>query len=188
MATTYASLMLEFKDRPIAGLRDLLDRTDQTTSLREFMSLLRKGMISRERMYVRTVLASAVASQTITAVAASVAVDDTVVIGGTTLTVKTSPANENQITDAATNALLAASVVSCINAHSTLSKYVWAAATTAASGIVTVYAKYPGPIGNFITLTKTGGFAVGGATFASGASDECDEFNLGYSVAGAVAG
>lgn len=185
---SYATLMLSFQDLPIAGLRNQVDQP-HPTALRELMTLVKSGMLGNERMHARLTLASAVASQTITASASGGAPNDTLVVGGTTLTNKASPANENEFADAATDALLAASVVAAINAHSTISKFAWAAVTTSASGIFTVYSKFPGPIGNLITLAETGsGFTLTGSALTGGASDETDEFVLGFYPPGAVQG
>jgi hypothetical protein len=157
--------------------------------LRQIMNLIKGAMLGNRRSFVRTCLASAVASKTVTCSASGAADGDTLVIGGTTLTVAAAPANESEFIKGATDALHAAATVAAINAHSTLSKIVWAAVTTSASGILTIYCKYPGPIGNLVTLTETGsGFVVGGAVLASGASDEVDEEGHGYSPTAAVSG
>lgn len=186
--TTYVALMLEFKDQLIAGLRNQVD-VPTPNAIREIMNLTRSSLIGNERTYMRYVIASAVASKTVTCSASAAANGDTLVIGGTTLTVAASPANESEFVKGSTDALHAAATVAAINAHSTLGKFVWAAVTTSASGILTIYCKFPGPIGNLVTLTETGnGFVVGGAVLANGASDEVDELNCGYSVAAAVAG
>jgi hypothetical protein len=179
---------MELRDLLIADLRNRVD-VPAPNALREICALLSGAQLLQQRSYVRYALASAVASKIITCSASGGAPNDTLVIGGTTLTNKTTPANESEFADAATDALLAASVVACINAHSVLSKIVWAAVTTSASGIITVYCKHPGPIGNLVTLAETGnGFTLGGAALASGASDEVDELQLGYSPSLAVAG
>lgn len=84
---------------------------------------------------------------------ASVAGDDTVVIGGVTLTAKASPTGEAQWSQAGTDAVDAAALAACINAHSTLSKIVTA---TAVDAVVTVTCKVKGFIGNFITTAESG--------------------------------
>jgi hypothetical protein len=188
MAITYATLMMEFKDQPIAALRNIVDNP-HPTALREFQTMVRSAMLGNNRAYARLVLATDVARKTVTCSASAAANGDTLVIGGTTLTVAASPANESEFVKGSTDALHAAATVAAINAHTTLSKYVWAAVTTSASGILTIYCKFPGPVGNFITLAETGnGFTVGGAVLASGASDECDEYGLGMVPNQEVAG
>jgi anti-sigma factor RsiW len=187
--TCHLTLTIEFQDQLIAGLRNQVDQP-HPTALREVMTLLKSAMLGNTRAFARLQLASAVASQTINVdVSDMVADTDTTVIDGITLTWVAASANENQITIPATDALGAAALAAAINAHSTISKLVWAAVTGSATGDVTVYAVLPGTAGNGITLTEAGnGITVGGATLAGGAGDEVDTFNLGYSPTGAVEG
>lgn len=116
------------------------------------------------------------ASGTITL--ASVAANDTVVIGGVTLTAKASPSTEAQFSQAGTNTEDAASLAAVINAHSTLSRVVSA---TSAAAVVTVTCLVPGEIGNFIVMSQTGetmtlsAFASG----AGGATETGTVFSLG---------
>lgn len=107
-----------------------------------------------------------------TATCASVAVDDTITIGKTTLTAKASPANEDQFSQAGTDTADGASLAAAINAHSVLSKLVYA---TAATGVVTITAHSYGSVGNHIVLTSSNGtrLAVTGSGYlASGAGGE----------------
>lgn len=98
---------------------------------------------------------------------ATVAADDTVTIGAVTLTAKASPANENQFSQAGTDTVDAASLVSKINAHSVLSKVVFASSE---SGVVTITSLVKGLIGNQIALASSDGttLAVSGAFLAGG--------------------
>lgn len=107
------------------------------------------------------------ASATITC--ASVAADDTVTIGKTTLTAKASPSNENQFDQSGTDTADATSLAAKINAHSVLSKIVSASSSGA---VVTVTALDKGILGNHIALASSNGtrLAVTGSGYlASGA-------------------
>lgn len=104
------------------------------------------------------------ASGTVTC--SSVAVDETLVLAGVTLTAKASPSGEAQFNQAGSDSADASSLADCINAHSTLSKIVSA---SAASDVVTITCKVKGFIGNFITMSETGsGMTVSGPTLSGG--------------------
>lgn len=66
----------------------------------------------------------------------------------------------------ATDTLTAASLVAQINAKTALFQV---ATASNAAGVVTVKSFYPGPIGNYITLTATGNVSASAATLSSGA-------------------
>lgn len=191
----HVNLTLEIPGKDIADLRAMLDygalaagRHPSVPLFRKVLALFKGVLVGAYRGYIRTTLCTARASGTFTGTAAGVAPNDTITIAGTTLTNKASPASEDEFADAATNALLAASLAAAINAHSVLSKIVFAVVTTAADGVVTVYSKYPGTIGNLITLAESGGYSVSGANMTGGAGDEMDEFQKGYDPATALAG
>lgn len=120
------------------------------------------------------------ASGTITL--ASVAADDTVVIGGVTLTAKASPSGESQFSQAGTNTQDAASLAAKINAHSTLSLLVSA---TSSGAVVTVTALQKGVVGNRIAMSQTGGTMTLSASAlengAGGATSAGQSFNIGLS-------
>jgi hypothetical protein len=177
-------------DELIATVRTRLDRATKEGSVHALAAELQACAGTAKRAEVRACIASATASKTVTCDhSAAVANTDTLTIAGQALAAKASVANEDQFLIGSTDALYAANVVACINAHSVLSKIVWAAVTTAASGIITIYSKYPGPIGNLVTLAEAGnGFTLGGSVLASGSSDEVDTYQLGYARAGHVAG
>jgi phage tail sheath gpL-like len=106
------------------------------------------------------------ASGTITL--ATVSADDTVTIGKTTLTAKASPSGEDQFSQAGTDTVDAAGLVTKINAHSVLGKLVFASSS---AGVVTVTAHAKGSVGNHIALTSSNGtrLAVTGSGYlASG--------------------
>lgn len=183
----HVNITFEVPSKSIEDMRAMMD-FPHPVQIRKVLNLLRGLINGTFRGYIRTALCSERASGTITGTAAGVAPDDTVVIAGTTLTNKASPSGENEFADAGTNAALAASLAACINAHSVLSKIVFAVVTNAANGVVSVYSKYPGTIGNLITLAEVGGYTVSAAALASGDGDEVDEYQRGYDPATALAG
>jgi len=93
------------------------------------------------------------ASGTATITYASLAADDTIVIGGVTLTCKASGATAgtefNKQTDATTSAT---NLATAINANTTLKEHVVA---TAAAGVVTVKAKVKGTLGNLLVMSTS---------------------------------
>lgn len=120
---------------------------------------------------------SAFASGTITL--ASVSADDTVTIGKTTLTAKASPSTEDQFSQAGTNTQNAASLVAKINAHSVLSKLVYA---TSAAGVVTVTAHQRGSIGNHVALSSSNGtrLAVTGSGYLTSGTGGAESAPVTY--------
>jgi hypothetical protein len=176
----HVNLTIETPDVPIASLRDSIDRTDKFRVLRAIVTLVQAIGMGIKRGYVRVCIASATASQTI-GCDQSDAVDgtDTVTIAGTTLEVEAAPADQDEFLKGDTDIEFAANLAAAINAHTTLQKIV--RAESDGVDTVTVYSKYPGPIGNLIALTEAGdGFTLGGAVLAGGASDEHDGYQFGY--------
>lgn len=98
---------------------------------------------------------------------------DAISIGAVTLTASSTPANENQWEiDGASDALDAASLAACINAHSVLSKVVTASAS---SNVVTVSAKQKGVVGNQIAISSADATIVAsGSYLANGAGGATD--------------
>jgi len=119
------------------------------------------------------------ASGTITL--ANVSADDTIVIGATTLTAKASPSGENQFSQAGTDSVDAAGLVTKINAHSVLSLLVFASAVNA---IVTVTALQKGNDGNAIPLTSSNGtrLAVSGSGFLASGTGGTDDVGVVYTL------
>lgn len=104
----------------------------------------------RAKLSVQTGASAPVqASGTITC--ASVANNDTIIIGGLTFTAKTSPSGSVEFTRGVSDTADAADLAAKINAHATLSLVVSAAA---ASGVVTLTALQPGVVGNFIATRQ----------------------------------
>lgn len=149
-----------------------LDTTRGQHAINQVKNLL-KGAGARVQGNIRVQSGGAApvrASGTITL--ASVAANDTVVLGGTTLTAKASPANENEFSQAGTNTQDAAALAAKINAHSTLSQVLSA---TSSGAVVTVTCLIPGVIGNHFTMTQTGGtMTLSAAKLASGTGGAAD--------------
>jgi len=113
---------------------------------------------------------------------ATAAADDTVVIGGVTLTAKAAPATEAQFSQAGSDTADAASLAAVINAHSVLGRHFVA---TSALGVVTVTSRVKGRLGNLIVMTATGvpitlsaGTLTGGT---GGAQNVASTFGFGRS-------
>ena len=108
------------------------------------------------------------ASGTLTLTYASINASDTMIIGKTTLTWKTTaPVNENEVRKQTDLATTAANLVVAINAHSVLSGIVVASRS---AGVVTIQCKHAGEIGNQIALSSSAAGAVASASYlASGA-------------------
>jgi len=120
-----------------------------------------KGLISGAVVgsaYVHTGVASA------TATLATVVADNTITIGGVTLTAKASPADQTQFAVGASNTECAAALAAAINAHTTLKHLVYASASAA---VVTISAVVPGPVGNQIPVSRVGSpITLSGAALA----------------------
>ena len=104
-----------------------------------------------------------------TATLASVADSNTIVIGGVTLTAKTSPAGSSQFARGVSNTADATALKNCINAHPTLSQVVTA---TSAAAVVTITANVPGVVGNFIVMSGSGTFTLVQLTGGAGGATE----------------
>jgi len=97
---------------------------------------------------------------------ASVADADTVTIGGTVLTAKTTPSGSAQWARGVSDAADAAALAACINANATTSAKVHA---TVAGAVVTVAANAAGTLGNLLTLASSGAtLTVSGANLTGG--------------------
>jgi hypothetical protein len=81
-------------------------------------------------------------------------------------TVTGSAVTSVQYNVAATDTLTAANLAAAINANSAMNQV---ATATSAAAIVTVSSWFPGPVGNYITLTATTGVTASGSVLASGA-------------------
>lgn len=91
--------------------------------------------------------------------------NDTITIGGVTLTLVASAANENQITIGGSAAASATNTIAVINAHTKLKGFVLA--SSGGSAVVTVQLLMGGRIGNLVGLTESGtGFSWASTSFA----------------------
>lgn len=118
------------------------------------------------------------ASTTVTCDYDTAVVDtDDITIGPTTISIVTSPATESEIAVGANDAGLATNLGAAINAHSVLSKLVYASVSGA---VVTVYSRLAGIVGNEIALSETGtAFALGAAALAGGTDAAPAEYTKG---------
>ena len=181
--TTHYTIIATTND-DAASLRNRLDKSGRRAQLTRGISFLRQILGGNKAAQIRTQISTAKASFSV-GCDLSDAVDgtDELVIGAVTLALEAAPANENQFDGGATDIAYAANLAAAINAHSVLSEF----CTAVSDGIdtVTVTCDIPGAIGNQIAISEVGnGFTItGGAThFASGASDEMDEFSFGIAL------
>ena len=119
------------------------------------------------------------ASATLTLVSAIAT--DVAIIGPTTLTASSTPANENQWEiDGADDTADALSLATAINAHSTLSQAVTA---SSAAGVVTVTAKQKGVSGNHINISSPDSTITASAanlgSGTGGVTEAASSYNLG---------
>lgn len=179
--TAHITITAELQDRPIVSLRADNDHTDKRQSMRAFIAEL-WGILTGRRAMVRSCIASACASATATLVAASISADDTITIAGVALTAKVAGNGTTQWTIGATDTISATNLAALINANTSTQKVVRA---SSALGVVTITCVFPGPVGNEVRLTKSSsGITVTGAGFlASGASDEVDQYQMGFTPA-----
>lgn len=176
--TAHFTVTLHYTDELSGDVHARLDKQDEHMAARAIAMDLLALQSGVKRGYMRHQVATVAASQTVACAAASaVAATDTLVVAGTTLSAQAAVANESQFLIPATDTLYAAGVAACINAHSVLSKIVWA---SSAAGTLTITCKIPGPIGNLVTLAEAGnGFTLGAAALAGGASSAMKEKSFG---------
>jgi phage tail sheath gpL-like len=133
--------------------------------LENFVKGVKSGLINANVEQVTDDTALVRASGTVTV--ASILADDTITINGVTLTGKASPSGQDQFDSDGSNTVVAAAIVTAINAHTSLTGIVSA---TSSAGVVTVSAYVKGLIGNSITLASSNGtrLAVSAARLAGG--------------------
>lgn len=94
---------------------------------------------------------------------------------GVTLAVEAAPANQNQFLKGANNGAMATNLAACINAHTTLTKFVHASASSAD---VVITFRIPGEPMNFIPITEVGnGMSLSSALFAGGVGMDSSAVN-----------
>jgi phage tail sheath gpL-like len=123
-------------------------------------------------------LAVAAVAATGTVTLASVNVSDTVTIDGIVFTAVASGATGNQFNQGGTDTVDAESLVSAVNANTTLDGRLVASNV---AGVVTFTALEPGELGNSISLASSNGtrLAVSGAALAGGTNGTEYNFSLG---------
>jgi hypothetical protein len=180
MTTTYAACLIEYKRRPIDTLRrevDVTEKHQKIRAVRNELNAIDGGVAGREAM-VRIILATVAASATATLVQASISAADTITIGGTALTARVTPTLTSEFAIGTTDTESGTNLKNAINANATLQKFVWASSVL---GVVTITSVYPGPVGNFILISKSStGITLSGVALASGSSDEMDQLQMGY--------
>jgi phage tail sheath gpL-like len=161
-----ASLVLTIKGSGVSGLQqdsscDHIAIQDITNHLHALASGNEKGTVYCSSSSSDPVAASG------TITVASISADDTITVGNVTFTGKSSPAGATQFDSDGTDATVATAIAAAINAHSTLSKVVSAAAVNA---VVTVTCLVRGVVGNCINLSSSNGtrLAVSAANLAGG--------------------
>lgn len=129
-----------------------------------------------EHVTMELAIAAGVATGTVTVAAANVA--DTVTIDGVVFTAVASGATGNQFNQGGTDTADAASLVSAINANTTLDGRILASNV---AGVVTLTALEPGELGNSISLASSNGtrLAVSGAALAGGTNGTEYSFAFG---------
>jgi len=130
----------------------------------------------RASVYVQTGSSDPVAAAG-SIVLASFANNDTVTIGGVTLTGKSSPTTEDHFEIDGNDAADAAALRACINAHSVLSKVIVAGGS---SDTVSVTALQKGLVGNQIIMSQTGDHAT--LTQMTGGTGGAAEAAVTYSL------
>lgn len=156
---SYQRFILNLSGRTATEVDDLLrlDSSDDRLSMRRLSDFIRRlaGGFETSSLAVQLGAVHAVATMTFTD---DPAANGTFLLCNQTFTGKASgaAANEWNITSggtaAADAAANAASVVTLVNAHTTVNKFVVA---TSALGVVTFTALVPGKIGNGLTLTES---------------------------------
>lgn len=100
-----------------------------------------------------------------TAVCASIASGDTIVIGGVTLTADNTLQDNTHFKVGGTDTITATNLTTCINANTSLDQLVQASSSSAT---VTIACLVPGTIGNLVTTTQTGGHITVSAALTGG--------------------
>ena len=154
------------------------DAKEFLTRLQGFLDKVQSGSLAGNASITAHIGGTAGVKASATATCGSVIATDTVVIGGTTLTAVANGATPTAVQfrigtggGATQDGLCATNLAACINANTTLNKFVSA---SAAAAIVTITALNFGVVGNKITLTSTGGTitVTGSGFFTSGAGDD----------------
>jgi len=151
---------------------------EQAREIAQYLEELGSGN-KKASIHVQT-SASDPVSASATATLASVAADDTITIGKTTLTAKASPSGEDQFSQASTDTADAAALVAKINAHSVLSLLVSA---SSALGVVTITSLSKSHLANHIALSSSNGtrLAVTGSGYLASGTGGAQSAATSYS-------
>lgn len=114
--------------------------------------------------------------------------NDTLSIGGQTLTLVASAANENQVTIGGTAGATATAIAAAINAHTKLKGLVLASASGTSTGIVTMTLQLSGRIGLLVSLLKSCSVGTLSATSFAPSTTEAWAASVVTLKNGAVAG
>lgn len=133
---------------------------------------------AKGQVELQTVSSMTKASGTVTA--ASVQAADTVTIAGVELTAHASTQNTTTFALGASNTECAANLATCINANTTINKYVSA---TSSGAVVTITALEPGVLGNLVSLATSDNTRLAkSATALAGGTGNTDTSALTVSV------
>lgn len=156
---------------------DTIKDKEGAIELKKYIKNMSSGIV-RGIIDVQTGSAAPVAaSGTITL--ASFADDDTLTIGGVTITGKSSPTTEDHFEIDGNDTADAAALAACINAHSTLSQVLTASSNAA---IVTITLKQKGVIGNFFVIAASAHATLAQPSGGTGGvTNAAIQYNLGIS-------
>jgi hypothetical protein len=178
MAASVIKVQLAIDDDPTSVAREIV--TEQGINGRQLLKKLSKKFAAMAAGVRPSIVTCRVDSstdagdnepldqktRTITITFANITADETVVIGGTTLTWKASASGEDQVDIGANLAAATTNLTSKINNHSKL-KGIFTASGDTATGVVTVTYTGDARLGYHIGLSETGdAVAVSGTNFA----------------------
>jgi hypothetical protein len=146
-------------------VKDASNNRLECTAIEHLFRRLNGGLESGSFQVTTSASAPVQASGTVTVVNGSVTANDTVTIGATVLTAKTSGAVGPQFNIGASGTITAANLAAAINANCPV------ASATSAAAVVTVTCNVPGIVGNWVPMatSHTAAFTLSAATLASGA-------------------
>lgn len=167
MSTLVVSLKTSRQGNDVAAVANSAkDGNLVSNQCRQLLKRWEDGIDSGEIQVSYSTSNPVAASATITITHANLAADDAIVVCRQTLTAKDSGATAGTQYNIGADATAdAVALAACINANTTLSKYVTA---TSAEGVVTVTSKMKGAWGNLLSISATdNAFAI--SNFAGGA-------------------
>lgn len=154
MANPFTTIYITHDSNAVIGTYAGL-KQDTSNPVREAQALshfFRNVAAGAQNVKIEVIADSAATFATATLTAASIGDTDTCVIGGVTLTAKTSPSGQSQYLRGVSNTADGAALAACINAHTSLAGMVTAASV---AGVVTISSARRGTMGNGISLVGT---------------------------------